>query len=89
MAGLDAATGEEFVSPRKWGKTWDKDECDYTTSGPATVREVTQSLPEMPKPECYIWSVVNRCSDTQVAALANGTAVVKDSFVISPGPDED
>jgi hypothetical protein len=89
MSGLDVATGKDYVMPRKWGKKWSKDECEYTTSGPATVREVTEKLPSMPEVSCSIWSVGNRCTPKQIAALASGEAVVKDYVVVSPGPEDE
>ncbi|KAI9852598.1 MAG: hypothetical protein M1838_000252 [Thelocarpon superellum] len=53
---------------------------DFSTTGPPTTFQVKNAVPASPPPECYIWSP-STCTDAQVAALQNGTAVVEDFFV--------
>ena len=71
----DVATGRQPVAA---ADTW------YRTAGPPTVRAVTQTLPPMPPLDCDLWSISSRCSQTQIDALANGTAVLKGAKVIEP-----
>jgi hypothetical protein len=78
MSGLDVATGRKRI---------DKEDCDvYKTVGPNTVRNATV-LPAGPEVECYTWAANSTCTLEQTAALANGTALVKDYVVIEPGPE--
>lgn len=83
MLGLDVATGEESVLSKKHSA-----DCEYSTSGPLTVRGVTEALPPMPEVECYIWNAESRCTPGQIEALLSGKAVVEEYLVVSPGPEE-
>lgn len=85
ILGLDLATG---IIPATNG---------YSTSGPASVRDVNRVPPSGPPQvdneliECYVDAVpiLNdtldpRCTPNQYAALMDGTAVVKNRIVVSP-----
>jgi hypothetical protein len=73
LGGYDLATGTVRV-----GK-------DYATRGPSSVEDVRQPPPPEPAPECYVLSdQLRSCSEGQVAALLDGSAVVKDYIVIQP-----
>lgn len=76
LDGVDIATGLTPVVP------------GYSTSGPSDIRGVKMSLPTNPWPIfCYVGAVpvaAGSCSEEQIAALKNGTAVVEDFIVVSP-----
>lgn len=76
MYGLDIATGQKHISHRNL----------YKTTGPATVRNVTDVLPPLPEPECYVLAMGSTCTENQMAALEAGSAVVKDFVVEEPKP---
>jgi hypothetical protein len=78
MFDLDVATGT---------KKYNSEGRDiYRTKGPLTVREVTQEFPTMPPIECYIWNAGGTCTQNQLDALGNGTAIVEDYYVVNPYP---
>lgn len=79
MSGLDVATGTSKIE-----KSGD---CPYRTTGPLTVRNVTEALPPMPEPMCYVWTTETMCTDDQQLALENGTAVIQDYYVVTPQPE--
>jgi hypothetical protein len=58
---------------------------DYASSGPASVRNVTNAVPEPELSTCYIYSVSTTCTEEQMLALAAGTAIVEDWILVSPG----
>lgn len=77
IRGRDIATGDHAVH-RGSG---------YSTTGPSSVNDVSSGTPPPQAPaECYVdlAPVGMRCSEAQVGALADGTAVVVDRVVISP-----
>lgn len=76
MFGLDVATGTK--------KYHTKGRAIYRTEGPLTVREVTETFPEMPPIECYIWNVGGTCTPDQLDAFVNGTAIVEDYYIVNP-----
>ncbi len=48
---------------------------------------IDEKLPPPPPVQCYVWNsnnIADRCTDEQYAALADGTAVVKDLYVVKP-----
>ncbi|KAK8102784.1 hypothetical protein PG984_015930 [Apiospora sp. TS-2023a] len=59
---------------------------DYATEGPASVFDVKNEPPAQSASECYALSNPLRltCTDEQIAALLNGTAVVENHIVVSP-----
>lgn len=79
MSGLDIATGRE-MSDARLGQSSDI----YETVGPKTVRNATDVLPSEYKMECYTWAISDTCTEEQIAALAAGTAVVRDYVVVDP-----
>jgi len=78
MNGLDVATGTV--------KTYENDSPVYKTIGPGTVRNATV-LPPLLEMECYTWAANSTCTVEQTAALADGSAVVKDYVVVEPAPE--
>ncbi|KAL1884177.1 hypothetical protein VTK73DRAFT_5313 [Phialemonium thermophilum] len=85
LSGRDVATGVKEVNPR--GSSYGGR--IYSTTGPATANELLVAVdfpPPQPQPECYVdaAALLARCSAEQVAALLNGSAVVKNGFVVNP-----
>ncbi|KAK3327682.1 carboxypeptidase S1 [Cercophora scortea] len=79
ILGLDVATGRVIVA-RAFGPR-------YSTTGPSSVLNVTNAVPPAPQPECYVDAapLFMRCTQGQIAALLDGTAVVNAKrVVVSP-----
>ena len=77
ILGRDVATGNHAVAGN-----------GYSTSGPADVRGLASGpvTPPQGPAECYVDAAPlgERCSDGQVAALVDGSAVVVGRVVVSP-----
>lgn len=56
----------------------------YSSEGPSSVFNVTNELHTLPQSQCYTLNAPQTCTDEQIAALSNGTAVVKNYIVTSP-----
>lgn len=54
----------------------------YSSTGPASTFDVKNKLPESPKNECYTWAAQITCTDEELLALQNGTAIIKNYIVI-------
>ncbi|KAK8070967.1 alpha/beta-hydrolase [Apiospora hydei] len=76
MSGKDVSKGQVSV-----GQSF-----DYATEGPRSVFDVKSEPPAQSASECYVLSNPLRltCTEKQVAALLEGTAVVKNNVVVSP-----
>lgn len=74
MRDLDIATGKVKV---------DKG-CGYQTKGPLDSWSWRNVLPAAPPVVCTIWDVLDTCTPDQASALADGTAVVQNDFVVTP-----
>ncbi|KAK8073773.1 Alpha/Beta hydrolase protein [Apiospora phragmitis] len=59
---------------------------DYATEGPSSVFDVKNEPPAQSASECYVYSNPLRltCTEEQIAALLEGTAVVKNNVMVSP-----
>lgn len=57
---------------------------NYMSSGPVSAWSHFEILPDVPTPVCDIWAAAVACTDEQLAALANGSAVIEDDIVVSP-----
>lgn len=75
MGGRDVATGQITIGA-----------AGYSSEGPESVRDARQEAPYSPESVCYLIDVVNTCTDNQVEALVNGTAVIRDGKVVEPKP---
>lgn len=79
ISGLDVATGTESVVGGS----------EYSTAGPSSVAGLSVGAPPAQAPAvCYVASapVTTHCTDAQVSALMNGSAVIVDNVVVSPAP---
>lgn len=54
---------------------------DLTTEGPSSTFHIKNEVPESPEPKCYVL-VPNTCTPEQYASVVDGTAIVKDFFVV-------
>lgn len=55
----------------------------YSSQGPASSFHIKGELPPSPKNECYLWDATVTCTEEQLLALQEGTAVVKDFIVMA------
>lgn len=53
----------------------------YSTEGPSSTWNITNERPPQPEPACYILSL-STCTDEQIERVSNGTAVIKDYWVV-------
>jgi carboxypeptidase D len=74
MRNLDTATGKVKV---------DKG-CGYQTKGPLDSWSWRNVLPAAPPIVCTTWDVLDTCTPNQASALADGTAIIQNDFVVSP-----
>lgn len=76
ILGQDVATGLVSLD----------DSPDYATEGPATIFDVKNEPPAPIPAECYVLSypLTLSCTDEQIEALLEGTAVVENNVVVSP-----
>ncbi|KAL1597741.1 hypothetical protein SLS60_008227 [Paraconiothyrium brasiliense] len=70
MLNKDVATGKIGLG-----------DAPYSSEGPVSSFEIKNVLPTPLENECYTWAVTDTCTAGQIAALANGTAVVRDYIV--------
>ncbi|KAL7893039.1 Alpha/Beta hydrolase protein [Trichoderma sp. SZMC 28014] len=70
MTGADIATGQILT------------EANYSTAGPSSSFCIKNTVPQPPKPLCYTWDVLETCTTSQAALLANGTAIVRDFIMV-------
>jgi hypothetical protein len=55
----------------------------YSSKGPKSSFEIKNKLPPSPKSECYVLDTLNTCTQEELAAFADGSAVVKDYILVS------
>jgi hypothetical protein len=56
----------------------------YITHGPSSIFDIKNKVPAASPPQCYLWQLSTTCTANQLAAVVNGSAVVKDYIVIEP-----
>ena len=71
LSNTDVATGTKSAD-------------DYQSQGPVSSFGIKNVLPPSGPHECNTWQVNYSCTDNQYAALADGTAIVKDYIVVLP-----
>lgn len=59
---------------------------DFATVGPDSVFHIKNIPPAAPEPKCYVL-VPGTCTREQYAGVLNGTAIVKDFFVVAYADD--
>ncbi|KAL2833105.1 Alpha/Beta hydrolase protein [Aspergillus pseudoustus] len=54
----------------------------YSTTGPSSTFNVTNTVPDSPAPTCYILSLGSYCTEAQIESVVDGTALIKDYIVV-------
>lgn len=54
---------------------------DLATTGPSSTFHVKNEIPKRPEPKCYILQP-GTCTPEQYASVIDGTAIIKDYFVV-------
>ncbi|CAH0051499.1 unnamed protein product [Clonostachys solani] len=75
MFGKDVATGKVTLAEVEGG---------YSTKGKDQVRDVKNEVPEPVKNTCYLMQAPTSCTKEQLAALADGSALIEDYVVVKP-----
>ena len=57
---------------------------NYSSTGERSSFGIKNVLPDSPGNECYAWDPLITCTQEQIGALANGTAVVEEFVVKKP-----
>ncbi|KAM0418922.1 hypothetical protein ACHAPT_012187 [Fusarium lateritium] len=73
MFSRDIATGKINLNQNR----------NYSTTGPMSVADVKSEVPEAMENMCFV-RLPETCTDEQLAALADGTALVEDWIVVEP-----
>lgn len=74
MFGKDVATGKVTADN------------DYSSQGPLSSWDTKNDVPDITDAnQCYTYEALDTCTDEQLEALADGSAVIKDFIVQSPG----
>jgi hypothetical protein len=76
ILGQDVATGLVSVD----------DTPDYASEGPDTIFDVKNETPAPIPSECYVlgYPLTLSCTDEQIEALLEGTAVIENDVVVNP-----
>lgn len=61
---------------------------DLTTIGPSSTFHVKNEVPEWPEPKCYILKP-DTCTAEVYATILDGTAIIKDYFVVGNVKDDE
>lgn len=72
LENLDIATGKVSTLEHP----------DYATEGPSDSWGWLNEIPENPEPKCYTLALTSTCTDEHIAAILNGTAIIKDYYYV-------
>ena len=75
MSRKDVATGIVEITT----------EGEYATEGPSSSWQIKNEVPPSPPVLCQLWAVGASCTEGQMEALEDGTAVVEGLVVVEPG----
>ncbi|KAH7146206.1 Alpha/Beta hydrolase protein [Dactylonectria macrodidyma] len=75
--GYDVATGEVEIGANN----------TYSSDGPSNIFDVKNKLPEALAPMCHLYQAPHSCTEEQLVALQDGTAVTEDFIVVSPASE--
>lgn len=67
-----------------WGLQQAKSVSHYQSKGPSSSWSIKHKLPPSPPVVCNLWAVGATCTENQIAALSNGTAVIDGCYITSP-----
>ncbi|KAJ3535792.1 hypothetical protein NM208_g6987 [Fusarium decemcellulare] len=79
LSRRDVATGEILLSHNT----------SYATDGPLDVMDILNEVPQPEMSLCYLYGADISCTEEQLEALADGTAVVEDFVVVQPAGTKD
>ena len=54
----------------------------YLTTGASSTWQIKNEIPEPPAPTCYVRALLASCTEDQIAAVVNGTALVRNWIVV-------
>lgn len=72
LSNLDIATGRVSTV----------ENATYATEGPSSTWDVKNEAPPMPESMCYVLALWATCTDDEVEAIVNGTAVIEDYILV-------
>jgi carboxypeptidase D len=72
LSNLDIATGQISTV----------ENATYATEGPSSTWDVKNEVPPMPESTCYVLALWATCTDDEVEAITNGTALIEDYILI-------
>jgi hypothetical protein len=72
MTNRDIATGNQSTTENH----------TYSTTGPSSTWQIKNEVPDPPAPTCYVRALLATCTDDQIAAVLEETALVHDWIVI-------
>ncbi|EEA24475.1 hypothetical protein TMatcc_007577 [Talaromyces marneffei ATCC 18224] len=72
LSNLDIATGNISTV----------ENATYTTEGPSSTWDVENEPPPMPEPTCYVLALWATCTEDEVGAIANGTALIENYILV-------
>jgi hypothetical protein len=58
------------------------DNQNYSSTGTSSTWQYQNDVPDSPAPTCYVRALLASCTDDQIMAVVNGTALVRDWIVI-------
>jgi hypothetical protein len=72
MTNKDIATGNVSTTENQ----------TYSSTGTSSTWQIKNDVPDSPAPTCYVRALRSSCTDDQIAAVVNGTALVHNWIVI-------
>ena len=72
LTNKDIATGNVSTTDNK----------TYSSTGTTSTWQIKNEVPDSPAPTCYVRALLASCTEDQIAAVVNGTALVRDWIVI-------
>lgn len=58
------------------------DNQNYSSTGTSSTWQYQNDVPDSPAPTCYVRALLATCTDDQIMAVVNGTALVRDWIVV-------
>lgn len=72
MFNTDIATGKEEFSH----------DSPFSTKGPQSSFQIKNAIPSPQSQSCYLWDVLETCTEKQISVLAAGNGIIED-FVLT------
>jgi hypothetical protein len=58
------------------------DNQNYSSTGTSSIWQYQNNVPDSPAPTCYVRALLASCTDDQILAVVNRTALVRDWIVV-------